>query len=163
LDVLVVRKLGVPWQPELGMGALGEGGVQLLNTDVVRAAGVTEGDIARETGLERQELDRRVRRYRAGRPPLPVEGRTVILVDDGLATGGTARAAIEVLRHRGAARVVLAVPVAPMDTLEVLESMVDEAHCLRTPVPFGAIGNFYDDFSQTSDSEVTSLLEDAQD
>jgi putative phosphoribosyl transferase len=112
LDVLVVRKLGCPWQPELGVGALGEGGIRLLNRRLMREVGVTETDLGEVIEREQQELDARVVRYRGDRDPIPVEGRTVIVVDDGLATGFTARAAIEVLRRRGAGRVVLAVPVA---------------------------------------------------
>ena len=162
LDVLVVRKLGCPWHPELGVGALGEGGIRLLNEALVEATGVTESELEAVTRREGAELERRLRRYRGGREPLPVAGRTVIVVDDGLATGFTARAAIEVLRRRGAARVVLAVPVAPIDTRTELRAIADEFVCLYTPSDFWSIGQFYDDFSQTSDQEVARLLDDAR-
>jgi putative phosphoribosyl transferase len=158
LDVLVVRKLGCPWQPELGVGALGEGGIRLFNRRLMREVGVTETDLGEVIEREQQELDARVVRYRGDRDPIPVEGRTVIVVDDGLATGFTARAAIEVLRRRGAGRVVLAVPVAPMGTTVELRGVADEVVCLHTPAEFWAIGQFYDDFAQTSDGEVARLL-----
>ncbi len=158
LDVLVVRKLGCPWQPELGLGALGEGGIRLLNESLMRSAGVTRADLARVARREDAELQRRVQRYRGERGPIPVAGRTVVVVDDGLATGFTARAGIEVLRHRGARRIVLAVPVAPADTLSELRPIADEVVCLHTPRTFGAIGQFYDDFAQTSDEDVAGLL-----
>jgi putative phosphoribosyl transferase len=158
LDVLVVRKLGCPWQPELGVGALGEGGIRLVNRSLVRSTGITEAELEAVAAREDVELRRRVRRYRGDREPLPVAGRTVIVVDDGLATGSTARAGIEVLRRRGAGRVVLAVPVAPADTLAQLRTVTDEVVCLHTPPVFGAIGQFYTDFGQTSDEEVAGLL-----
>jgi putative phosphoribosyl transferase len=158
LDVLVVRKLGCPWQPELGVGALGEGGIRLVNGPLVRSTGITEAELDAVADREDAELQRRVRRYRHDREPIPVTGRTVIVVDDGLATGFTARAGIEVLRRRGARRVVLAVPVAPADTLTQLRSVTDEVVCLHTPAVFGAIGQFYADFAQTSDEEVAGML-----
>jgi putative phosphoribosyl transferase len=162
LDVLVVRKLGCPWQPELGVGALGEGGVHLLNRALMDRIGVTEAALEPVVQREAAELRARLRRYRGDRPPLSVEGRTVILVDDGLATGFTARAAIEVLRARGAGRVVLAVPVSPGDTLADLRGVVDEAVWLHVPSVLRAIGFFYDDFTQTTDAEVARLLEEHQ-
>jgi putative phosphoribosyl transferase len=158
LDVLVVRKLGCPWQPELGVGALGEGDIRLLNRRLMREIGVSETDLSEVVEREQRELEARVARYRGEREPVPVEGRTVIVVDDGLATGFTARAAIEVLRHRGAGRVVLAVPVAPMDAVVDLRGVADEVVCVHTPASFWAIGQFYDDFTQTADDEVTHLL-----
>jgi putative phosphoribosyl transferase len=158
LDVLVVRKLGCPWQPELGVGALGEGGIRLLNEPLLRSTGMTEVELEAVARGEGAEVERRVRRYRAGREPVPVAGRTVIVVDDGLATGFTARAGVEILRCRGAARIVLAVPVAPADTIEELQTVVDEVVCLHAPSTLGAIGWFYDDFAQTSDVEVAQLL-----
>jgi putative phosphoribosyl transferase len=158
LDVLVVRKLGCPWQPELGVGAVGEGGIRLVNRPLLRSIGLTETELEGVAGREEAELQRRVRRYRGDRGPIPVAGRTVIVVDDGLATGFTARAAIEVLRRRGARRVVLAVPVAPADTLTQLHEITDEVVCLHAPSVFGAIGRFFDDFAQTSDEEVAGLL-----
>jgi putative phosphoribosyl transferase len=158
LDVLVVRKLGCPWQPELGVGALGEGGIRLLDGSLMRSTGVTTAELEVVASREAAELERRVQRYRAARDPLPVAGRTVVVVDDGLATGSTARAGIEVLRRRGARRIVLAVPVAPADTLSQLQAVADEVVCLHSPRVFGAIGQFYDDFAQTSDEEVAGLL-----
>jgi putative phosphoribosyl transferase len=161
LDVLVIRKLGCPRQPELGIGAIGEGGVRVLNRRLIDQVGVSDAELERIAGREQVELERRLDRYRQGRPAVPLEGRTVVLIDDGLATGFTARAAVEVSRRRGAARVVLAVPVAPTEAVTELASVADEVVCLETPRWFGAIGAFYADFSQTSDEEVTRLLIDA--
>ena len=158
LDVLVVRKLGCPWQPELGLGALGEGGIRLLNEPLLRSTGVTDTELEAVVRRERTELDHRVQRYRGERPPIPVEGRTVIVVDDGLATGFTARAGVEILRRRAARKVVLAVPVAPAHTVEELQAVADELVCLHAPSAFSAIGRFYRDFTQTSDDEVARLL-----
>jgi putative phosphoribosyl transferase len=161
LDVIVVRKLGVPFQPELGMGAIGEGGVRVLNERVVRMAGVSEDEIAVVEARERAELDRRARRFRGDRPRVPLAGRIAVVVDDGIATGSTARAACQVARAQGAAKVVLAVPVAPPDWEERIGADADELVCLATPEMFFAIGQFYDDFSQTADEEVTDCLERA--
>ncbi|MFJ9691096.1 phosphoribosyltransferase family protein [Kitasatospora sp. NPDC101183] len=158
LDICVIRKLGVPQQPELGMGAIGEDGVRVLNAQVMRAAGVGEGQLAEVERRERVELERRARRYRGGREPAAVRGRTVVVVDDGVATGSTALAACRIVRARGAARVVLAVPVAPRDWTERLAGAADELVCVATPSPFFAIGEFYEDFSQTGDEEVLRLL-----
>jgi putative phosphoribosyl transferase len=158
LDILVVRKLGVPFQPELGMGAVGEDGVRVLNAEVVREAGVTDAQLAAIEARERAEVDQRAARLRGGRPAILLTGRTVIIVDDGLATGATARAAIRVARARGAAQVVLAVPVAPPDTVVALRREADEVVCVETPEPFFAIGGWYADFSPTSDQEVVDLL-----
>jgi putative phosphoribosyl transferase len=158
LDLLVVRKLGVPFQPELGMGAVGEDGVRVLNPEVLREAGVTDAQLAEVEARERAEVERRAARLRGGRPAVPLTGRTVIIVDDGLATGGTARAAIRVARERGASRVVLAVPVAPPDTVTALSREADEVVALETPEPFFAIGGWYMDFSPTSDQEVVDVL-----
>lgn len=158
LDVLVVRKLGCPWKPELGVGAIGEGGIRLVNTPLVEMLGISKEQLDQIAALEENEVARRLRRFRGDRPPIPVEGRTVILVDDGLATGFTARAGIEVLRCRGARRVILAVPVAPRETLEQIRALADEVVALEVPAYFLAIGEFYLDFSQTSDEEVTDLL-----
>lgn len=162
LDVLVVRKLGCPWQPELGLGAIGEQGTRLLNAELVRRTGVSPEEIEAVARREGEELERRVRRYRGGRAPLDVEGRVVVVVDDGLATGFTARAAIEVMRARGARRVVLAVPVAPADSVAELQETADEVVCVQVPRQFYAIGQFYDDFTQTSDEEVARLLADSR-
>ena len=134
LDVLVIRKLGCPWQPELGAGALGEGGIRLVNEPLVQLTGVTEAQLDAVASREAAELQRRVQRYRGERGLIPVAGRTVIVVDDGPATGFTARAGIEVLRGRGAGRIVLAVPVAPAETLTQLRATADEVVCLHTPV-----------------------------
>jgi predicted phosphoribosyltransferase len=158
LDVLVVRKLGVPGHPELGMGAIGEDGVMVLNDDLVERAGLTQSDIAAVAEREGHEVERRLAAYRRGRAPVAVEGRTVVVVDDGLATGYTARAAIELLRRRGAARIVLAVPVAPADAVAELRSVADDVVAAVTPITFVAIGQWYDDFHQVPDAEVAALL-----
>lgn len=161
LDVIVVRKLGVPFQPELGMGAIGEGGVRIINDEVVRLADVGEQELAGVEERERAELQRRAHRFRAGRPRVPLAGRTAVVVDDGIATGSTARAACQVARAQGAARVVLAVPVAPPTSIVGLRRDADEVVCLETPEDFFAIGQWYADFAQTPDEEVVTLLERA--
>jgi len=158
LDVIVVRKLGVPYHPELGFGAIGEGGVRVISDEIVRHAGVREKDVVAVERAEEAELARRARAYREGRPRLPLKGRTVVVVDDGVATGATARAACQVVRAQGAAQVVLAVPVASPDAAARLREDVDEVVCLSTPNLFSAVGEWYRDFSQTSDQEVVSLL-----
>jgi putative phosphoribosyl transferase len=158
LDVVVVRKLGVPFQPELGMGAIGEGNVSIVDNLTRRLAGVTIAQLAAVERRERGELERRTRRYRAGRPRLSLAGRTAVVVDDGIATGSTARVACRVARALGASRVVLAVPVAPPSALAELAQEVDEVVCLETPPTFLAVGCSYVDFSQTSDDEVVALL-----
>jgi putative phosphoribosyl transferase len=158
LDVLVVRKLGVPFQPELGMGAVGEDGVRVLNPDVLRQAGATETQLAAVEARERAEVEDRAVRLRRGRPAIPLQGRTVVIVDDGLATGGTARAAVHVARARGAERVILAVPVAPPETVAALHRDADDVVAVESPEPFFAIGGWYTDFSPTSDDEVIQLL-----
>jgi putative phosphoribosyl transferase len=160
LDVILVRKLGVPFQPELAMGAIGEGGVRVVNNEVVRSAGVTPGEMAEVEQREQAELDRRARRYRGGRPRVLLSGRTAVVVDDGIATGSTARAACQVARAEGAARVVLAVPVAPTSTVEELGREV-EVVCAEAHDDFWAIGQFYRDFHQTSDGEVARLLDES--
>ncbi|MEV7184747.1 phosphoribosyltransferase family protein [Kitasatospora sp. NPDC093102] len=161
LDICVIRKLGVPYQPELGMGAIGEGGVRVLNDEVIRFSAVTDEQLAEVERRERAELQRRARRYRGDRPAADLRGRTVVVVDDGIATGSTARAACRIVRAHGAARVVLAVPVAPSDWTERLGEVADELVCVDTPSPFYAIGEFYADFSQTEDEEVLRLLAEA--
>ncbi|MGW9026123.1 phosphoribosyltransferase family protein [Streptomyces sp. NPDC055722] len=161
LDVCLVRKLGVPFQPELGMGAIGEDGVRVINDDVVRTARVTADELARVEEQEREMLESRARRYRGGREPAGLGGRTVVVVDDGVATGSTARVACQIARARGAARIVLAVPVAPRDWTEWLGEDADELVCLHSPWNFYAIGQFYVDFSQIDDDEVVSCLEAA--
>jgi len=158
LDVIVVRKLGVPSQPELAMGAIGEGGTRVLNHEVVYTLRIREADLDAVERRERLELERRSRRLRADRAPLLLHDRNVILVDDGLATGSTARAAIQVARAQGARRVVLAVPVAPAATVHELASVADDVVCVATPEPFRAIGQWYRDFRPTTDDEVVELL-----
>jgi putative phosphoribosyl transferase len=161
LDVLVVRKLGVPWQPELGFGAIGEHGVRVLNRGILSEAGLDSAQQADVEEAERAELDRRVHSYRQGRAPLPVTGRTAVVVDDGLATGATAEAACRVVRGQGAGRVVLAVPVGPASTVAGLRQVADEVICPETVPVLGSVGAWYDDFTQTSDREVVSLLAEA--
>jgi putative phosphoribosyl transferase len=159
LDVIVVRKLGVPTQPELGMGAVGEDGVRVLNDMVLRVARVTPEQLAAVEARERAEVERRAAAFRGGRPRVELADRAVIVVDDGIATGGTARAALEVARAQGARKVVLAVPVAPPDTLRELAPLADEVVCLETPTWFNAVGQWYDDFTQTTDADVVELLD----
>ena len=158
LDVFVVRKLGVPGQEELAMGAIATGGVRVVNHDVVRALGLTAEMLDQAAAAEGRELDRRQRSYRGQRPEPAIAGRTVILVDDGLATGSTMRAAVAALRLQGPARLVVAVPVAAPATCAELAREVDEIVCCATPEPFLSVGRFYDDFAQTSDEEVTERL-----
>jgi predicted phosphoribosyltransferase len=158
LDVLVVRKLGVPSQPELAMGAITSGPIQVLNPEVVTALGLgprTIEDVARR---ETRELERRERAYRGERPPPRVEGRSVILVDDGVATGATMLAALEALRQRGPREVIVAVPVAPPETCERLRRSADRVVCLATPEPFVAIGRWYGEFAQLDDGDVREAL-----
>jgi putative phosphoribosyl transferase len=161
LDVIVVRKLGVPFQPELGMGAVGEDGVQVINLEIVRAADVTAAELAGVQARERAEVARRARRYRGGQPRTALDGRVAVIVDDGIATGSTARAACQVARALGAARVVLAVPVAPPGWQDRIGAAADEMISVVTPTPFYGIGQFYADFSQTTDDEVIACLERA--
>lgn len=159
LDVLVVRKLGVPGQPELAMGAIGEGGVRVLNDTVIRRCGLTEQDVARAETREREVLDERVRSLRGGRAPRPLAASTAIVVDDGIATGATARAACLVAEQLGAARVVVAAPVAASGAQALLADVADQLVLLEVPARFGAVGRFYRDFGQVSDSEVAAILE----
>jgi putative phosphoribosyl transferase len=158
LDVIVVRKLGVPFQPELGMGAVGEGGVLVVHRDIVRSTGVGHDDLRRVEARERAEVERRARDLRGDRPHIPLAGRTVIVVDDGIATGGTARAAVQVAHAQGARRVILAVPVAPPEVVRALREEADEVVCLQTPEPFLAVGRWYDDFAPVDDRDVVDLL-----
>ncbi|GAA3771410.1 phosphoribosyltransferase family protein [Streptomyces coacervatus] len=158
LDVLVVRKLGVPWQPELAFGAVGENGVRVLNDDVIEQIRLSPADQRTVEQAERAELERRVVRYRRNRAAVPVAGRTVVVVDDGLATGATAEAACRVVRGQGAARIVLAVPVGPERTLLRLQRVADRVVCLQSPRLFGSVGAWYHDFAQVGDAEVTDLL-----
>jgi putative phosphoribosyl transferase len=158
LDLFLVRKLGVPGREELAMGAIASGGVRVLNDDVVAELGITEEDIARTALVEGRELERREQRYRNGRPVADLRGRTVILVDDGLATGATMRAAALAVRGQGPERVVVAVPVAAEPTCDEFRAEVDEVVCALTPEPFLSVGSWYEDFSQTTDEEVRELL-----
>ncbi len=161
LDVFVSRKLGAPDQPEFGIGAVAVGGVRVLNRDVIRRLGIPDEYVERITARENAEVNRRLRYFRGERPEPEVGGRTAILVDDGLATGVTARAAVEALRLRGPGRLVLAAPVCAAQTAEVFRSHVDDLVCLASPSDLGAIGFWYKDFEQTSDAEVVELLEKA--
>jgi len=161
LDVIVVRKLGVPFQPELAMGAIGEDGVRIVNREVVRLARVTEAEFAAVEERERAELTKQARRFRHHRPREPLTGRTAVVVDDGIATGSTARAACHVAHAHGATRVVLAIPVAPPGSVTELGRDADEVVCLETPRRLLAVGEWYADFSQTSDEQVVHLLEQA--
>ncbi|MFF0656769.1 phosphoribosyltransferase [Micromonospora tulbaghiae] len=156
LDVLVVRKLGVPWAPEVAYGALGPGGVQVLNEMV--AGRISENDRAQVRRREQAELERREQRYRSGRPPLDLTGRTAVIVDDGLATGATARAAVQVARHLGAARVLVAVPVGSEQAYDMLAAEADTVVSSQLPHDFAAVGAYYEDFHEVSDDEVTQAL-----
>jgi len=162
LDVFLVRKLGVPGQEELAMGAIASGGVRVVNEDVVRHLGIPPEVIDAVAAREQGELERRERAYRDERPAPDVRGRTVILVDDGLATGSTMRAAALALRQQGPARVVVAVPVASREACEEFRGEVDDIVCAATPEPFMGVGRWYEDFSQTTDEEVRELLARAQ-
>jgi predicted phosphoribosyltransferase len=158
LDVFVVRKLGVPYQPELAMGAIASGGILVRNDDVLRMLGGAERALAAVERAERVELERREQLYRGDRPVATVRGRDVLVVDDGLATGATMKAAVLALEQAGAARVVVAVPVGPPETCAELEALADEVVCLQRPTRFMAVGQWYEDFGQTSDEEVRELL-----
>jgi len=158
LDVFIVRKLGVPGFEELAVGAIASGGVRVLNDDVARALPNANEIIEAVTQREIAELQRREQEYRDGRPSPQIENRTVILIDDGLATGATMRAAVKALRQRGAAKIVVAVPVGPPDTCKEFEDEADEVVCASAPEFFQAVGQYYDDFSQTTDEEVRELL-----
>jgi putative phosphoribosyl transferase len=159
LDVMLVRKLGVPGHEELAMGAIASGGVRILSDEVIKVFGIPERVVAGVAAEESEELQRRERLYRDDRPAPEIEGRTVILVDDGLATGSTMRAAAAALRAQHPEHLVVAVPVAPPETCASLRSEVDDVVCAREPEPFFAVGNWYDDFSQISDAEVRRLLQ----
>ena len=158
LDVFIVRKLGVPGFEELAVGAIASGGVRVLNEDVARALPNVDEIIESVTAKETAELERREQSYRNGRPAPELGGKTVILVDDGLATGATMRAAVKALRQRGTAKIVVAVPVGPPDTCREFEDEADEVVCASEPEFFQAVGQYYEDFSQTSDDEVRELL-----
>jgi len=159
LDVFLVRKLGTPGQPELAVGAIAGGGVRVVNWPLVEYLGISDRVIDNIAARERQELERRERAYRDDRPPIEVRNRTIILIDDGLATGSTMGAAIAALKQRQPARIVVAVPVAPASTCDQLREVVDEVICPLSPEEFDGVGRWYEDFSQTSDDEVRSLLD----
>jgi len=161
LDVFVVRKLGLPAHEELAMGALASGGVRVLDDELIRIARVSAEDLQRVTAIEQAELKRRERLYRGERPFPDVRGKTAILIDDGLATGSTMRAAVAALRLEGPARIVVAVPVAASETCDAFLSIADDVVCAYTPEPFHAVGLWYDDFEQTTDEEVHELLDQA--
>src|SRR5437867_6044763 len=161
LDVFIVRKLGVPGFEELAAGAIASGGVRVLNEDVMRAIPHADQAIEAVTARETTELQRREQIYREGRPAPDLRDRIAILVDDGLATGATMRAAVKALRQRGAAKIVVAVPVGPPDTCHELDERADETVCLSMPEFFQAVGQYYEDFSQTSDEDVRELLSQA--
>jgi putative phosphoribosyl transferase len=162
LDVFIVRKLGVPGHEEFAMGAIATGGVQLVDDAVVRQLGLNDRDIQRVAAAERRELDRRARQYRGDRPLPDIASRTVILVDDGLATGSSMRVAVAALRQEHPSRIVVAVPIAPAETCDALRREADEVVCAVTPEPFHAVGVWYDDFRQTTDEEVHDLMERAR-
>ena len=162
LDVFLVRKLGVPGHQELAMGAIASGGIYVLNADVVDSLRIPSQAIDAVAEAEQRELERRAQVYRDGRPPADVRGRTVILVDDGLATGSTMRAAAVALRSQAPARIVVAVPTAAREICDQFSTLVDETVCATTPEPFYAVGLWYEDFSQTTDAEVRGLLERAR-
>ncbi|MBD2355899.1 phosphoribosyltransferase [Tolypothrix sp. FACHB-123] len=158
LDICLVRKIGVPGHQELAMGAITSGGIRVLNYDVISSLAITEQTINKVTADEWQELQRRDRVYRGDRPPLNVKNRTVILVDDGIATGSTMRAAIALLKQQQPRRIVVAIPVAPPETCDKLSEQVEEVVCLKMPEQMYAVGVWYEDFSQTTDEEVRYLL-----
>ena len=158
LDVFLVRKLGLPGHEEFAMGAIASGGIRLINEEVVREFGVTDAEIAAVSAAEERELERRQRQYRRDRPDLEIEGRTVMLVDDGLATGATMHAAVLALRQERPARIIVAVPVAAAETCDAFREIADDIVCAETPAPFYAVGLWYEDFSQTTDEEVQDLL-----
>jgi putative phosphoribosyl transferase len=158
LEVFLVRKLGVPGHEEVAMGAIATGGVRFINEALVRQLGIPRDAIEKVAEIEQRELERRERAYRGSRPLPQLSGKTVILVDDGLATGATMRAAVEALGRQNPARIVVAVPVAAPETCQELERVADDVICAVTPEPFLAVGHWYEDFSETSDEEVRALL-----
>ena len=161
LDILLVRKLGVPGHEELAMGAIASGGLRVLNDALIRHLGISTAVVDRVTASEQQEIQRRERLYRDGRPALPIKDRAVILVDDGLATGASMLAAARAARAQQPKRVIVAVPVASRDACEEFRQHVDDVICAETPEPFYSVGTWYEDFSQTSDAEVRELLQRA--
>ncbi|OGP82556.1 MAG: phosphoribosyl transferase [Deltaproteobacteria bacterium RBG_16_54_11] len=162
LDVFIVRKLGVPGHTELAMGAIASGGVRVLNEEVVQSLNIPDSVIDQVAAQEQRELERREIVYRGKRPAHAIEGRTLILIDDGLATGASMRAAVVALRKREPRHIIVAVPTAAPDTCATFENQVDEIICAATPEPFVAVGRWYEDFSQTTDEEVREILEQAE-
>lgn len=162
LDVFIVRKIGVPDQPELAMGAIASGGVEVVNQQTMDVLGIDEATFRAVVERERAELARREQAYRGGRPALDIRGRRVIVVDDGLATGASMRSAVQALRRQEPAQIVVAVPVGAPGTCETLAQIADDLVCLHMPEPFYAIGLWYEDFSQTSDVQVRTMLEQAR-
>jgi len=160
LDIVIPRKVGAPFNPELGLGAIAPG-VRVLDERMIRTLNVSDGYLEREIAVQEEEIRRRTEAYRGGRPPTELAGRVAVVVDDGVATGGTAAAALRWARAQGATRVVLAVPVAPREAVARLSKEADEVVCLATPEPFFAVGQWYERFAQTSDQEVVDLLERA--
>jgi len=158
LDVFLVRKLGVPGHKELAMGAIALGGVRVFNEDIIKSMGISDTDIERVTALETQELERRNKRYRGRRSIPKIKGQTILLIDDGIATGATMRAAIKALRVLAPKEIIVAVPVAAISSREEFEGLVEGFYCLETPTPFYAIGAWYRDFEQMEDEEVIELL-----
>jgi putative phosphoribosyl transferase len=159
LDVVIVRKIGFPGQPELGIGAVSETGTVVLNQFIISTYGVPSDYIAREVSRQKEEISRRVKLYRRGKELLALDGKTIILVDDGVATGATMKAAINTLKEEKLTKLIVALPVAPPDIADELEKMVDEFVCIETPIDFTAVGAYYHDFTQVSDEEVVELLQ----
>jgi putative phosphoribosyl transferase len=162
LDILIVRKLGVPWHEEYAMGAVASGGIQVLQQEILDKADIPQSAVEAATHRELREIERREQLYRAGRPAIPLEGKTVILVDDGLATGSTMLAAVRAVASRKPRKIIVAVPVGAADSCGKLAAEADEVICLRTPSPFIAVGKWYEDFPQVSDDEAVSLLSAAR-
>ena len=162
LDVFIVRKLGVPGQPELAMGAIASGDIKVMNESVVRNAGISDQQIEEVAHKEKEELKKREKAYRGARPDIDLQGKTVLIVDDGLATGASMRAAISALRKHNPKKIIAAIPTAPRDTCQEFESEVDQIICLRTPSPFWGVGGSYQNFSQTTNEEVRTFLNKAE-
>jgi len=162
LDVFIVRKLGVPGQPELAMGAIASGDIKVMNESVVRNAGISDQQIEEVAHKEKEELKKREKAYRGARPDIDLQGKTVLIVDDGLATGASMRAAISALREHNPKKIIAAIPTAPRDTCQEFESEVDQIICLRTPSPFWGVGGSYQNFSQTTNEEVRTFLNKAE-
>lgn len=160
LDVIVVRKLGVPFQPELAMGAIGEGGVTVIDHSIIDMTGVSDEQLAAVEEEQRREVEERILRFRGDRPRVSIEGQHVVIVDDGLATGATAKAACRVAKAQGASKITVAVPVCSSESSTMIGKVANEVVCLVKPVEFYAVGQFYSDFTQTSDDEVVHLLEE---